>query len=217
MTASEPQSGGPAPTTVALLVLALVGLPLGAAGLDALGVDGPGTSVLVPWSVLAVVLAGAVGVEDRSLGSIGLRRPALRDAGWAVVTAGLALVAIAATDPLLEALGLATTDGLDYGTGLAAGLAIAVTAGVVEETLLRGYALERLAETDFGVTGAAVLTWLVFPIAHLPAGVPSGTLLQIAAGGAVFTAVYVRRRTLAPVVAGHAGVNALGVLASTLA
>lgn len=201
--------------TAGTVIAAIAGLPV----LRLLVGDaaGPWGRVAAPWLVLAVVLVVAFGLERRTLAEVGARRPALRDVAWIVLTVVAATLAFAATDPVLEAAGLATTDGLELAGSLASGLALALTAGVVEETLVRGYAFERIAETTWGPTGAAVLTWLAFTLAHVPAGYPPGSLVQIAAASAVFTLVYLRRRTLVPVIVAHAGVDVIGVLAATYA
>lgn len=204
-----------ATVTTATLVVAVGGLPL----LRVMAGDaaGPWARLALSWVVLAGVAVVALGVERRDLAALGARRPALRDVGWVVVTVVLATLAFAATDPLIEAVGLATTDGLDVGGSLALGIGAALTAGVVEETLYRGYAFERIAETDWGPTGAAVVTWLGFTLAHVPAGYPPGTLVQIGAAAGVFTLVYLRRRTIVPVIVAHVAVNVLGVLAAAYA
>lgn len=201
--------------TAVTIAVAVGGLPL----LRVLAGDaaGPWARVALAWFVLAIVVGIALGVEKRDLAGIGARRPALRDVGWVLVTVVLATLAFAATDPLIEAAGLATTDGLEVGGSVAVGIAAALTAGVVEETLFRGYAFERIAETDWGPGGVALVTWLGFTLAHVPAGYPTGTLVQIGAAAAVFTLVYLRRRTVVPVIVAHVAVNVLGVLAAAYA
>jgi len=204
-----------ATVTIATVGVAVGGLPLLRVAVG--DVAGPWARLALSWGVLAGVAVVALGVERRGLAALGARRPAVGDVGWVVVTVVLATLAFAATDPLIEAAGLATTDGLDAGGSLALGLAAALTAGVVEEVLYRGYAFERIAAADWGPRGAAVVTWLGFTLAHVPAGYPPGTLVQIGAAAGVFTLVYLRRRTVVPVIVAHVAVNVLGVLAATYA
>jgi membrane protease YdiL (CAAX protease family) len=89
-------------------------------------------------------------------------------------------------------------------TGVSIGVALAgaVTTGIVEEILFRGYPIERLlAYTDSSLL-AGGLTWAIFTLAHAVVW-PVGNLLQIAAVAAILTAVYIRRRTLVPVISAH--------------
>lgn len=63
---------------------------------------------------------------------------------------------------------------------------------------------------------ASGLAWVVFVVAHTVVW-PLGNLLPIAAVAVVFIAVYLRRRTLAPVVGAHVCIWALPVLAAAFA
>jgi membrane protease YdiL (CAAX protease family) len=97
------------------------------------------------------------------------------------------------------------------GAGLGVALAGAVTTGVVEELLFRGYPIECLLDYTDSALVAGGTTWVVFTVAHAAVW-PVGNLLQIAAVAAVLTVVYLRRRTLVPVAGAHALVWILAVL-----
>jgi membrane protease YdiL (CAAX protease family) len=120
----------------------------------------------------------------------------------------------AGTDPVVAALGLPVAEDagvMAAGVGLGIALAGAVTTGIVEEILFRGYPIERLlAYTDSPLV-ACGLAWGVFTLAHAVVW-PVGNLLQIAAVAAVFTIVYLRRRTLVPVISAHVLVWAFAVM-----
>jgi membrane protease YdiL (CAAX protease family) len=203
------------PLTAATLLLALLGLPA-LAVLDrtvGLGI-GPAGRLGVEWLLAAAVVGLAVGVQGRSLPTVGFRRPGWADLGYLLLTAAAALVVFAATDPLVAALGLPVSDDagtMSAGVGLGLALAGAVTTGVVEEVLFRGYPIELLLDATDSPPVAGGVTWGVFTLAHAAVW-PVGNLLQVAAVAALFTVVYLRRRTLVPVVGAHVLVWGFAVL-----
>lgn len=203
------------PVTLANTAVALFALPLFAFLGRSFVEIGPVGELAVQWAVAAAVLGVAVAVEGQSLPDVGFRRPAWVDLGYLLAAAVAALLAFAATDPVVEALGLRVADdagAMTAGVNLGVALAGAVTVGVVEEVLFRGYAIERLLAYTERPLVAGGIAWGAFTAAHAVVW-PAGNLLQIAAVAAVFTAVYVRRRTLVPVVGAHVlvwGVSALG-------
>ena len=203
------------PETGGLLVVAFGSLPLVAVIDRAIGFQQP-VVIGIHWVVAAIVLGGAVAVEDVSLGDVGFRRPAWVDVGYFLGTTIAALAVFVFVGPLIEGLGVPTdeaTGGIGAEPDLVIGLVTAVTIGVVEEILYRGYAIERLlAYTDSAVV-AGGLTWIAFVVAHTVVW-PLDNLLQIAAVSVVFIAIYLRRRRLAPVVGAHVCVWVLPVLAA---
>jgi len=168
---------------------------------------------LVLWLLLALVLGIALAWERAPLASLGLKR------GWARSLALAALLScgvIWLVSPL--ALRLVAAFGLpSIGSRVAQFAALpiwleilsVVTAGVVEETLFRGYALERLAASFGSVWLAALLTWLCFTVVHWPVWGPGGVIV-IACTGAVFTLFYVWQRDLVANVVAHVAVDAFG-------
>lgn len=200
------------PTAVGI-VLALFVVPLlSVSGL----VDGPLVGAAIKWVVVGLLLLIVVRFETEPLTSIGLVRPRLVDVGWALAVAVAGIAAFALTDPLVEALGLPTREGLAQ-PSLAVGLVAAITAGITEELLFRGYPIERLIDAGYGSIAAGAITWALFTVAHVGSGYPAGTLLQVAAAALVITAVYVRVRSLFPVVVGHVLIDVVGVLAYVFA
>lgn len=203
-TRSPPGLGAIPPVTGVTLVIALVALPALAFTAAALELSQP-VSLALQWLVAIAVIAITVGVEGRSLSSIGFRRPAWIDLGYLLAAAAGALLVFIFTGPLVEALGLPVesgASGLGELPSFPLALAMAITAGVVEEILYRGYAIERLLEYSGSPVVAGGLTWLAFTLAHAVAW-PLGNLLQVAAVTAIFVVVYLRRRTLVPVVGAH--------------
>jgi len=200
------------PATVLGMVLALVALPL----LAAVPLDiGDLAAIALKWVLVAAIVVIVLGFEGAPLSSIGVARPRLGDVGWTVAVAALGVGVFVATGPLVSALGLPVREGIPT-PSLAIGIASAVTAGVTEEVLFRGYPIERLIDAGSSPLVAGGLTWAAFTIAHAPS-YPAGNLVQIGLVALLFTAVYVRTRSLVPVVAGHVLVDLVGVLASVYA
>ncbi|WP_217628992.1 CPBP family intramembrane glutamic endopeptidase [Halopelagius longus] len=201
--------------TVVGLVVALLGIPALSFAARTLSVGlHPVAEIALLWSLLGVVLGVVFVWEDRPLRSLGVRRPDRIDAAYLLAATVLGFLALAATGPLVEMLGLAqsgqTGMGVEeYGVGIA--VAAAVTTGVVEEVLYRGYAIERLAERSESALVAGGLSWAAFTVAHAVSW-QLGDLLQVALAALVFTLVYVRRRSLFAVVGAHVLIWLLGVL-----
>ena len=103
--------------------------------------------------------------------------------------------------------GVARFGALPFGLQLFA----VVTAGVVEETLFRGYALERLAEATGSTAIAAIVTLVWFAAVHWPVWGTGGTLV-IFCTAAAFTAFYVWRRDLVANALAHVAVDAVGLI-----
>lgn len=210
-------SGGLEPETLVGLPLALFALPLAGPVLDLLGVTvTDAVEIAVPSVLLLVVVGIVVSGEGRPLSSAGVRGPDRWDVPYALVTFVGVFLALVVASPLASALGLAGTDGSTLADGRSLGVALAgaVVAGVVEEFLYRGYAVERLVEITDSTLLAGAVTWLAFTLAHVP-GYPAGHVLRVSLGALVFTVVYLRRRTLVAVA--HVAVNAAGVLSAVYA
>lgn len=131
---------------------------------------------------------------------------------------GLAVVlgANVVVQPLLDRLDgdgefaadLAAFTELSYAERLFA----AVTAGVTEELLFRGYAFERLAEWSDSEGVAAGVTTLVFVLLHRGETWSWRSVLRITQPAAVTTALYARWRDLLALMTVHALNDAIGLL-----
>lgn len=193
------------PLTAGNVSIALLGLPLFALLEQTIVPIDPVGEIVIQWGLAAGVVSIAVVAERQSFTDIGFRRPSWVDLAYALVTALAALLVFAGTDPLVTALGLSVasdTGTMTAGVGLGVAVAGAVTAGIIEEVLFRGYAIERLLEYTGSSVVAGGFAWGLFTAAHAAVW-PPGNLLQIAAVAAVFTGVYLRRRTLFPVIGAH--------------
>ena len=163
--------------------------------------------------VLLVLLVLRFG-EGAPLSAIGLVRPTVRSVAWGLgigvgVFAALAVVVIA-----LSRIGLfdnekASAVVLDW--PLPFRIAVAAAAGVIEEILYRGYAIERLTALIGRRWVAAVLALAAFALAHVPfwgwAGIATPLL-----GGAFFTAIYLWRRDLVACIVAHSTIDLIGIV-----
>lgn len=206
----------PFPRTLRERWRALVGIAVALFGLKALGfvlaeastAEGPTRWVLLigpHWTVAGLVVALVLWGERLTLPSIGLERPTARDAGWGVAAFVVGVIAFRLTRPIVRSLGLDATGG---GIATLASLplvvvvALAITAGVTEEVLYRGYPIERLTKLTGDVRIGAGVTVVVFAAAHVPFwGV--GGALQIGVWAVVATVLYVRRRNLVTCILMH--------------
>jgi membrane protease YdiL (CAAX protease family) len=197
-------------------LLAMGGVAIALFGLDALGVvlpdlstvEGPIRWLLLigpHWTIAGVVVALVLWGERRALASIGLERPTAMDVGWGMAAFVVGVLAFGVTRPIVQSLGLdATGGGIETlaSLPLSVVVVIAITAGVTEEVLYRGYPIERLTELTGDVRVGAGLTLVVFTVAHVPFwGV--GGALQIGAWTVVVTVLYVRRRNLVACILMH--------------
>ncbi len=117
------------------------------------------------WMLFGLVIAIMLRWEKQPLSSIGLRWRR-SSVAWGLL---LTVIVIYVTAPLGSwALARTGLPGFEAGSSKLAELPIwflavaAVTAGVVEETLYRGYAIERLALFTGNILWAGLLAWAVW-------------------------------------------------------
>jgi len=158
---------------------------------------------LVPL-IVWIVLRG----ERLPLTSIGWRRPD----GATILSALLlwALVSLLSfvTDPIVDKVG---REAVDRGIGELLALPmwfriiVGATAGVVEETLYRGYAVERLGTITGSRWLGGAIAALVFGLAHVPSWGWSFALAADLPFGIVTTLFYLWRRDLVANILVHSG------------
>src|SRR5579862_5459428 len=203
-------------STTAGLLLALVGPFLTYLLIQALygPVQSP-TRILVAtalhWVNFAAVLFIVVAAERRPLASIGVR-----PYRWWILPLGVVAGAFIAVSSsfLAEFFGL-TADKL-YATylqslSLAMRVLLVITAGVFEETLYRGYALERISILVGSRWLAGAITLLLFTVMHAPA-VGWEHLLPVALVGCLVTLLYLWRGDLVLNIVAHTTVDGVGLL-----
>jgi uncharacterized protein len=198
---------------VALMGPALLVSPLG----SILGESGNLTTNLLEQVSLWVLFALVIGIvrlwEKLPLSSVGFRFQ------WQSFAWGLLLAAVLIfSNPLFVWL-LAKTGIAGFEDGLAKlrGLPVwflvlaAVTAGVAEETLYRGYAIERLALFVGSYWWAGLIALTVFALVHLPFW-GWGPVLVIFMSGTLITAFYIWKRDLLACIVAHAATDAVGLI-----
>ncbi len=150
------------------------------------------------WGVTLVLLLIILFWEGQSLVSIGVRKMAMQDVLWGVGGFFLGVVVFPITALIVRHLGLGTVSGgITHLARLPlwVRVAIVITAGVTEEILFRGYAIERLASLTGHLGLGAAIAYGAFVLAHLPWWGVGGTL-QIGVWSLIVTMLYVLRRNL---------------------
>lgn len=168
------------------------------------------------YCVMAALLVwGALRVERLSLASIGVRPPTIANV---VVAAAAVIFSHVVLLPLgMYVLG-ADRGGVEAGVAVLAALPVwfrvvlAITGGAIEETLYRGYSIERLiALTGRRWLGAGMAA-VSFGLAHIPAWGSAFALAADLPFGILMTLVYVWRRDLLANVLAHSVALLIGLV-----
>lgn len=170
-----------------------------------------GFGLAVHWLNLLAVLAIVLMWERQPLASIGVQR-----FRWWTIPLGLAagVVILVVASVLITALKLSSDE--HYAVFLKSlpfitRLAVVITAGVFEETLYRGYALERLTTLCRSKWPAAVITLAAFTLAHVPA-VGLAHLAPVFLVSLFVTLLYLWKRNLVVAIVAHVTIDAIGLL-----
>jgi uncharacterized protein len=167
------------------------------------------------WLLCVAVIAIIVFWERKSLESLWLKPFHWLSLAWAcVLIVSSVVVLFPATEWIRNAAGLS-----GYTTGMETALAYPVwfrvlavlTAGVVEETLFRGYAVTRLLQLSGNLVLAVILSSAVFAALHLPVW-GAGPSLAFFISGLVTTAFFVWRRDLVAMIVAHAAIDLWGLV-----
>lgn len=207
---------GVRPIVLVGIGIALFGFPLGNFLLELLW-DGSVSAAwlsVYKWLLVGLLLGIVLFVERESLSSIGLSPPDR----WDVLTGvGLFVVGLLSLGVMSQLIGLLgfesgiTGDGGGEPVGtraLAVGLFVGVTAGITEEVLFRGYALERIETVTNSTWIAGTVTAILFVVLHVEThGI--GGLLIISPLAVLLTVAYVWRRNLFVPIIGHVLINGL--------
>lgn len=167
------------------------------------------------WGVLALALACLVLGERLPLSSVGIVAPRWRSLGFGlaigagVYAALLAIVSVLLQFHLFE-IGTKQVEAVTSWP-LWLRLFALVTAGVVEEALYRGYAIERLTALTGRRWLAALIALAGFSIAHVPFW-GFAALATPLVGGGFFTLIYLWRRDLVACMVAHVAVDSVGLI-----
>lgn len=171
------------------------------------------------WLFAAVVVGVALFGEGRTPASIGLKRPTWLTPVWGVAAAvGLMVVVGLSSSLTYHLLHAPSQSAAKYEAmvrgSLVYALFIALRAGVVEEVLYRGLAIEQLTVLTGRRWLAGAIAAAIFILAHA-VHVDAYQLIPVAAATAAMTGLYLWRRNLWINIIAHVLVDAvaLGVVA----
>lgn len=173
---------------------------------------------LALWVLFALIVAIVVLWEKRSLNSIGFQRLSWTSIGLGLGCTAFIIAVNSVVIPFLTKLGI-----VDLSQGFAVvgswptwlRIFAALTAGVVEEALFRGYAIERLALLTRSYAWAGVISLMVFAMVHLPLW-RWGILFNAFFGGAASTLLYLWRRDLWACIIAHSALDAIALIADPM-
>lgn len=189
-----------------LLSLGVGNLPLGSWGERLISRAPLVGHELLWWVAVVVLLLYVLLVERRPLASIGFRKLRVWDLPVAI-PAGILMVAIVVFMYSIVFPALHLRMNTAEMSKLAATpfwyrFMLVTRAAVAEETLFRGYPIERLLEVTRSRFAAGAISWSAFTITHL-SGWGWAQLLVAGAGGLILTALYLWRRNLAANITAH--------------
>ncbi|MFV0279475.1 MAG: CPBP family intramembrane glutamic endopeptidase [Rhodoblastus sp.] len=166
------------------------------------------------WILLALALACHAFGDRLPLSAVGLVRPRLRSilfglgVGASVYVCLYAIAFALWKNGLFEAKAPA---GEIMQWPLWLRLFMLVTAGVAEEALYRGFAIERLSALTGRRWLAALIALCAFVAAHMPFW-GLGAIATPIVGGGFFTLIYLWRRDLVACMVAHIAVDSVGLL-----
>ncbi len=161
--------------------------------------------VIHHWSIVFLLFILITLWEHQSLASIGFRTLSYREILWGFAGFFVGILSFALTTPLIRKLHLNTTsEGVTRLATVPLGLRVVLvlTAGIAEEIMFRGYAIERLTALTGSLAIGAGMAYLVFVLLHLSFWGPGGTI-QIGVWTLLVTILYVLQRNLWPCILMH--------------
>ena len=167
--------------------------------------------ILFHWLNLAAVIGIVLFAEKLPVTSIGLKRPRWWTVPLGLLAGAIILAFSGITVSLLKASPSKHLAEFLTSLPFVVRVVIVITAGVFEETLFRGYALERLATAFDSKWIAGGITVALFTLAHLPA-VGFEHLLPIFIVSTFITLLYLWRRDLVVNVIAHTTIDGIGLL-----
>jgi membrane protease YdiL (CAAX protease family) len=207
----------PLPTIVGLIFA--LGWPLVLAALvpnQNLANRGQDLLILVcEWGSVGILFVIVTGWERLPfLSSVGFKP--LQRADWAfiailVIITAAAAATLAAIRPALSGTNAAQLRQV-VSSPFGLRVALVITAGICEEILFRGYALERLQLFTKNIWLAGLLGTALFTLAHAPRYGFKPDLIGVFVIGAILSVVYIWRRNIAGCIALHWLIDGFGLL-----
>jgi membrane protease YdiL (CAAX protease family) len=167
--------------------------------------------LVIHWATFVALLIVVLLWEQAPLQSIGWREPR-----WSTLLFGVVAGVIIAFVSGLVSQGLGLRSDKHFlafllSQSLVVRVMLVITAGVFEETLYRGYAVERLSRYFGGKYVAAAISLALFTLAHASA-VGAAALLPISIVASLVTMLYLWRRDLLLNMVAHSTIDAMGLL-----
>lgn len=193
--------------TIIGLAIALLGIPAIVTAHRFLVPDPIATSTIIVRELAILALTAfllwiVVSKERLPLSSVGIRTDAVgRSLAWGFGLAVVAFVVLAAVLILYSSLGIHYGEGQSISRALPVTLLAVTRAGISEEVLYRGFALERLQTMTGSKWIAAGVTLVLFAAFHFRQGW-AGVFIAFVVG-ALFTAFYLWKRNLIANMFGH--------------
>ena len=172
---------------------------------------------LVLWVMVVLIIALVVNWEKQPLRSIGLQPFKWRSVLWGLALAASLILLTPVWANTLSRVGIQPS--FESGFAKLVGLPLwflvlaAVTAGVAEETLYRGYAVERLAFLTGSYWLGGTISLVIFTLAHVPVW-GSGPLLIFLLSGGLITLFYVWEHDLLACIIAHAVTDTVGLISA---
>jgi CAAX protease family protein len=168
-------------------------------------------SIAVQWLMAIVVGVMAFAIQRRKPAEFGIRIPAWRDVLAAVAGAIFAFVLTAPVTRIVAMPSSLTFDSINS-IPLTVRIALVATAGICEEFMFRGFAIEELAFLLGRRWLAGLFSLVVFTLGHVGLyGMTAGLVIP-GIIGAVVTALYLWRRNLPACMLMHAIMNGVSLL-----
>jgi|KBSSwiStaDraftv2_1062776.scaffolds.fasta_scaffold262418_4 membrane protease YdiL (CAAX protease family) len=201
-----PTTAAPRWTYVGLLI-ALFGIPAMTTLHRMLAPDPTATGGIVAREIAILAITGLLlwvvtRGERLPLSSIGFRTDHVgRSLAWSLAIAALCLAAAVGMLAIYGAMGIHYGEGQSISRALPVTTLAVVRAGISEEVLYRGYAIERLQSLTGSKWIAVAISLPLFAAFHFRQGL-AGVVLAFVLGG-ILTAFYLWKRDLLANMAGH--------------
>jgi uncharacterized protein len=173
-----------------------------------------GIVLAAEWISLLVLYAIVTGLERQPFfATVGWRAPRPRDwiiIAWLAILAAALCVILAKQHATMPVRGSILAQV--YGVPIALRAAMVFTAGICEETLFRGYAIERLKLLAGNIWLAGLIATVLFTLAHIPRYGLSMGLVGVGGIAVALALLYIWRRNIWPCVALHWFVDGISLL-----
>lgn len=171
-------------------------------------------TIAAEWTVVIILVVIAFGMQKRSVRDFGLRMFGWRDL---LVMIGILVVSYLVTGIVtrfvtMPAWSTPEAMGRLIAVPFSVKLGLVLTAGICEEFMYRGFAIEELGGLTGSLWLASAIAWLGFSLAHMGLYGFAPALLVPAALGAFLTLLYLWRRNLPVCMLMHAILDGFAIL-----